>query len=92
MLPQAKHSKAILLETLTILGAFKDGIVIVGGWVPELYLQNRGHIGSVDVDLALDPRKLPPHVYDTLWKRLKEKDIKRNLSIHPIFSCANKME
>ena len=46
-------SRAVLIEVLNVLGAFRDDIVLVGGWVPELLYPDRGHIGSLDVDLAV---------------------------------------
>ncbi|QEG00162.1 hypothetical protein Mal15_42310 [Stieleria maiorica] len=38
-------------ETLARCGDF----VIVGGWVPELLFPNKGHAGSIDVDLVVAP-------------------------------------
>jgi hypothetical protein len=38
--------------------------------VPELAFPNKGHIGSLDVDLALDPRKLKPLAYESIRKKL----------------------
>ena len=38
------------------IGAFREEIVIVGGWVPELFYPNSGHPGSLDVDLAVSPK------------------------------------
>jgi len=37
-------SRAVLIEVLNVLGAFRDDIVLVGGWVPELLYPDRGHI------------------------------------------------
>jgi len=28
-------SRAVLIEVMNILGAFRDEIVLVGGWIPE---------------------------------------------------------
>ena len=50
-------ARSVLLELTRLLGEYRDDIVIIGGWVPELLL-SRGdapHIGSMDVDLALAP-------------------------------------
>lgn len=46
-------SRAVLIEVMNILGAFRDEIVLVGGWVPDLLYPGRGHMGSLDVDLAV---------------------------------------
>lgn len=62
--------KSVLLEVLTALGKDLDKLVVVGGWVPDLVFPNRGHIGSLDVDLALDPQKLEPLVYESIRRTL----------------------
>jgi len=62
--------KSVLIEVLTILGKDLDKLVVVGGWVPELVFPNKGHIGSLDVELALDPRKLKPLAYESIRKKL----------------------
>jgi hypothetical protein len=51
-LDQTTACWAVLIEVTNVLGAFRDQLVIVGGWVPELLDLNRGHIGSLDVDLV----------------------------------------
>lgn len=40
--------------------------MLVGGWVPELLYPNRGHIGSLDVDLAVSQTALGENVYQTI--------------------------
>ncbi|GMV26741.1 MAG: hypothetical protein AMXMBFR58_27720 [Phycisphaerae bacterium] len=49
---------------------YLDGIVVIGGWVPELTFPGRGHVGSFDVDLALDARRIRPDGYTSIRKRL----------------------
>lgn len=63
-------SMAVLIESLQALGAFRDNLVVVGGAVPELLFPGRGHIGTLDVDLAVAPTALGPNVYETLLQRL----------------------
>jgi len=51
----------VLVDLGQVLGSwFADSIVVVGGWVPDLLLPNteEPHVGSIDVDLALDADKL----------------------------------
>ena len=51
----------VLIDLGQVLGSyFDDSIVVVGGWVPDLLLPNaeEPHVGSIDVDLALDAEKL----------------------------------
>jgi hypothetical protein len=49
-------AKSVLIEITVLLNEYKEGIVLVGGWVPGL--QYQGHVGSQDVDIALDHRGL----------------------------------
>lgn len=65
-------SHRVLVDVLTVLGAYVDQMVIVGGWVPELTYPQKGHIGSLDVDLALDGRRIQPAAYSTIQARLLE--------------------
>jgi len=62
--------KSVLIEVLTILGKDLDNLAVVGGWVPELVFPNKGHIGSIDVDLALDAKKLKPMAYESIRRKL----------------------
>lgn len=51
---------AVMVELGHLLGEFREKVIVIGGWVPALLLgQSREpHIGSIDVDLALDHRAL----------------------------------
>ena len=62
--------RAVLIEVLTILARDLDKLAVVGGWVPELAFPNQGHIGSLDVDLALDARQLEPMAYESIRRKL----------------------
>ena len=65
-------ARAVMLELVRLLGEYRDEIVIVGGWVPELLLPSAqpGHIGSTDVDLALDHRRITEAGYQTIREHL----------------------
>jgi hypothetical protein len=67
---QTEASKTVLVEVMNVLGLYRDHLVLVGGWVPELLLPGRGHIGSLDVDLAVDVRSISQRQYDTILQRL----------------------
>jgi hypothetical protein len=56
------------LELVHILGENRDDIVVVGGWVPQLILPPgpMQHVGSIDVDLALNHRHLREAGYATI--------------------------
>lgn len=60
------------MEVMTVLGSEIDKMVVVGGWVPELLYPGQGHIGSLDVDVALDGRKIKPAAYDSIRQRMIE--------------------
>jgi len=64
-------ARAVMLELVRLLGEYRDEIVIVGGWVPELLLPlaRPGHIGSTDVDLALDHRRITEAGYQTIREK-----------------------
>ena len=71
-------SHAVLIEVMNVLGAFREDIVLVGGWVPDLLYPHRGHMGSLDVDLAVSRKSLDANVYQTILQRM----IKANYSHH----------
>jgi hypothetical protein len=62
----------VLVDVGQVLASFHDAIVIVGGYMPDLLLPDAepGHFGSIDVDLALDARKLERGWYAELLKLL----------------------
>jgi hypothetical protein len=57
---QIDAAKRVLVDVGQVLAAFRDCMVLIGGWVPELLIENpeEPHIGSIDVDLALDIARL----------------------------------
>ncbi len=61
-------ARSVLLELIRLLGEYRNDIVVVGGWVPQLILPQtpRQHIGSIDVDLALNHRNLQEGGYSTI--------------------------
>lgn len=59
----------MLLELHRVLGEYRDRIAVVGGWVPELLLPG-AHVGSMDVDLALDHRSLTEVGYEAIRRLL----------------------
>ena len=69
-------ARSVLLELTHILGGFRKDIVLVGGWVPGLILPNSEpqHLGSIDVDLALNHKTITGETYQTICKLLKDRD------------------
>jgi len=73
-------SKTVLLEVMTALRAYREALVLVGGWVPYFLLETHrppgdpfAHVGSIDVDLAVDPAKVGQSEYATMVELLREK-------------------
>lgn len=64
--------KTVLVELIHLMGEFRDHLVVVGGWVPGLLLPNaqEPHVGTTDIDLALDFRNISDDTYQTLLQAL----------------------
>ena len=64
--------RSVLLELTRTLGAYREHLVLVGGWVPELLLPEAEpkHVGSLDIDLAVDHRTLAESEYRTIHELL----------------------
>ena len=69
---QVEAARRVLIDLGQVLAAFEDCLVLVGGWVPDLLIENpaEAHVGSIDVDLALDTQKLADGRYAELLKLL----------------------
>jgi len=63
---------SVLLEIMTILGEFRENIVIVGGNVPALLipLAREKHAGTMDIDLALDFKHIKDDSYQNIVEAL----------------------
>lgn len=72
---QVEAARSVLLELVHLLGEYRDDIVVVGGWVPQLILPpgKRHHVGSIDVDLALNHRNLRESGYATIQALLSRR-------------------
>ena len=53
-------ARSVLIELTHILGEYRDDMVLVGGWIPELLIpqSQERHVGSIEVDLALNHKEL----------------------------------
>ena len=65
-------ARRVLLELTRVLGEYDEQIAVAGGWVPSLLMPGAGHIGSTDVDLALDHEALQEPGYATLRTLLEK--------------------
>ncbi len=63
---------SVLLEIMTVLGEFRENVVIVGGNVPLLLIPSakEKHPGTLDIDLALDCNHISDNTYKTIVKTL----------------------
>ncbi len=67
-----RAARSVLLEIVRVLGEYRDRIVLIGGWVPQMLFQNstEQHTGSMDVDLAMDHEKLTEEGYKSIHELL----------------------
>lgn len=67
---EVKACKSVLLELVHLLSEIKDEIVIIGGWAPVFLLpqSDEPHVGSLDIDVALNFSKIPDDTYQTILK------------------------
>ena len=74
----AAHS--VLLELVHLLGEYRDSIVLIGGMLPRLLIPQaeESHIGTVDVDLALDHRRFEEAGYRTVHELLTSRGYERD--------------
>ena len=73
-------SKTALLELMTVLRAYREALVLVGGWAPYFLLERHRrpgdpftHVGSIDIDLAVDPSRVDEPEYATIIELLRER-------------------
>jgi hypothetical protein len=71
---QVAAARRVLVDVGQVLASFVDCLVVVGGWTPDLLLPDADeqHIGSIDVDIALDVAKLNKGRYAALLKLMLE--------------------
>ena len=69
---QIEAAHRALVDVGQVLASFHDCLVLVGGWVPDLLIPDaeEKHVGSIDVDLALDAKKLASGRYAEMLKLL----------------------
>ena len=69
---QVDAAHRVLIDVGQVLASFKDCMVVVGGWIPDLLItdSDEPHSGSIDVDIALDAAKLNNGRYADLLKLL----------------------
>jgi hypothetical protein len=70
---------SVLIELMTVLGELRDHIVLTGGWVPYFLLKESRyeHVGTIDIDVALDFQKISHDTYQTILQALEDRDYKQ---------------
>ena len=68
-------ARSVLIELVHLLGEYKDDIVLIGGWIPEVLLPHSSspHVGSMDVDLALNHLNIQEAGYKMIQDLLKSR-------------------
>jgi predicted nucleotidyltransferase len=63
-------ARRVLIDVGQVLASFADCFVLVGGWLPHLWMPDEDdpHSGSIDVDLALDAEQLKRGRYAELLR------------------------
>ena len=68
-------ARSVLIELVHLLGEYKDDIVLIGGWIPEVLLPHYSgpHVGSMDVDIALNHLKISEEGYKMIQYLLQSR-------------------
>ncbi len=69
-------AERVMLELWTVLVGFTDAMTIVGGSAPPLLTGDQPddpYVGTLDVDLVIDPIGVPDDVYRTIAELLRER-------------------
>lgn len=76
---QVEAARRVIVELWQILGAYREAMVLVGGWVPDLLLPRATppHTGSIDVDLLLNPEPLREGQYAELLRAIETRGYRR---------------
>jgi hypothetical protein len=66
---------SVLVEFMTILGEYRESIVLIGGWVPYFLIERKKHehVGSLDIDAAFNFNTISSETYNTILELLKNR-------------------
>ncbi|MFH1356589.1 MAG: hypothetical protein ABII18_05590 [bacterium] len=75
----AEACKSVMLEIISCLGPYRKHFVLVGGLVPKILIdrdipQGQGHVGTYDVDFAVNFLKISKNQYATIAEMLFNHD------------------
>jgi hypothetical protein len=85
---KTKAVQSVLMELMDTLSPYWKHLVVVGGSVPNLLFPNSGepHLGTLDVDLAIDREIAGTPVMATLETRLTQKGYRQSESKPCLFT------
>ena len=69
-------AQRVMLELWSVLGAYRDTLTLVGGSAPPLLLgevPDDPYVGTLDVDLVVDPLGIPDDTYRTIAEALRDR-------------------
>ena len=66
---------SVLVEFMTLLGEYRESIVLIGGWVPYFLIERKKHehVGSLDIDAAFNFNTISSETYNTILELLKNR-------------------
>lgn len=67
---QTESAHRVIVEIMNILSEYRDDMLIVGGWVPDLLFPGQDHVGSIDVDMLLNHLELQDSAYENIERVL----------------------
>ena len=77
--PLVTASRSALLELARTLGSYSPAVILVGGWVPFLLIEQEPrpgssfvHVGSIDIDFVVDPSRIGADEYSTIVELIRE--------------------
>jgi hypothetical protein len=72
-------SRSALLELARTLMPYSEALVLVGGWVSYLLIEEHPsegdsfvHVGSIDIDFVIDPEQIGEDEYRTVVERIRD--------------------
>jgi hypothetical protein len=75
---QKEAAYRVLMEIANILNDYRDDILIIGGWVPDLLFPGQAHVGSIDVDILLNHLNLHEYSYMNIERILLKSGYKKH--------------
>lgn len=75
---QVEAARCVLIELTQLCSEYRDHMLVIGGWVPELMFPGEGHIGSIDVDVLLDHANLQDAGYATIARVLESNGYRKH--------------